>query len=104
MECFKCKKNIDLKKIPFRATCDECGSDLHVCKNCKYYFPGKPNDCSHPSTESVIDRERFNFCEEFRPIDKQVEEKKKTITDSENLLFSDKTDQQPKDFNSLFDN
>jgi len=53
-------------KIGFRATCPHCEIDLHVCKNCRYYALGKPNDCLVPGTEFIRDREASNFCEEFK--------------------------------------
>jgi hypothetical protein len=69
MDCWKCGKQISdgLVKIGFRAACIHCGIDLHVCKNCRYYAPGKPNDCAVPGTEFIKDRDAFNFCEEYRP-------------------------------------
>lgn len=64
--CWKCNREMDVgSKIYFRAVCPLCGIDLHVCKNCRFYSPGKPNDCSVPGTEFVCDREAANFCEEF---------------------------------------
>jgi len=66
VDCWKCKKAI-AGKILFRTECPHCGIDVHVCKNCKYYAPGKPNDCSVPGTEFVRDREAMNFCEDFKP-------------------------------------
>ena len=53
------------RKISFRAVCDRCGASLHCCKNCKYYAPGRPNDCAVPGTEYIPDRTANNFCEEF---------------------------------------
>lgn len=69
MKCYHCGNAPDLSgaKVPFRAACDACGRDLHVCKNCKYYAPGKPNDCAVPGTLYVKDREAYNFCEDFAP-------------------------------------
>jgi hypothetical protein len=66
-ECWKCHKTIAEinKKIGFRAQCPHCGVDLHTCTNCRFYCPGKPNDCLVPGTEWVKDREAMNFCEEF---------------------------------------
>ena len=67
MICWKCKKSIEAKeKILFRATCPHCDIDLHVCVNCRFYAPGKPNDCSVPGTDFIRNREAANFCEEFR--------------------------------------
>jgi hypothetical protein len=68
MDCWKCGRKVsDEVKIGFRAMCVHCGVDLHVCKNCRYYAPGKPNDCAVPGTEFIKDREAFKFCEEFKP-------------------------------------
>lgn len=77
MICYNCHKKLDLpnNKIRFRSYCEYCNADLHVCLNCKYYSPGKPNDCSYPNTEHVSDREKYNFCEEFSP-KKSLEQKK----------------------------
>lgn len=68
MNCWKCyKHSYDASlKIGFRAVCMHCDIDLHVCKNCKYYSPGKPNDCIIPDTETIYDPERSNLCEEFK--------------------------------------
>ncbi len=53
-------------KIGFRAICPHCGIDLHTCRGCRYYSPGKPNDCLVPGTEYIRDREAANLCEEFK--------------------------------------
>ncbi len=68
MICWKCRKTIDSLdgKVGFRATCPSCGIDLHTCTNCRYYSPGKPNDCLIPGTEWIRDREAANFCEDFK--------------------------------------
>ena len=67
--CFKCAQLTEESgKVPFRAMCPKCGSDLHVCKTCRYYSPGKPNDCLVPGTDYVRDREASNLCEEFSPL------------------------------------
>jgi hypothetical protein len=105
MYCWKCfeKQDIENKKVSFRATCETCGFDLHVCKNCKFYFPGKPNDCLAPQTEPVADREKFNFCEEFRPKDEKPTNSYSNKSDIEKKLFNDSDDDDTKtDFDSLF--
>ena len=67
ISCWKCQKLVsEVKiKISFRAECPHCGVDLHTCTNCRYYSPGKPNDCLIPGTEWIKDREVMNFCEDF---------------------------------------
>lgn len=68
MKCWKCGKLVSEEpvKIAFRAECPHCGIDLHVCAGCRYYAPGKPNECAVPGTEFIRDREAANFCEEFK--------------------------------------
>lgn len=70
MNCWKCGKSLLDTKITFRASCEACLSDLHCCKNCKFYKPGQPNDCMVPGTEYIADREKSNLCEEFSPLGK----------------------------------
>lgn len=67
--CWKCGAPLpplDYQKLSFRAVCEKCDTDLHVCLNCVYYCPGKPNDCLVPGTDYVADRARANFCEDFK--------------------------------------
>jgi len=67
-KCQKCNHVHDfINKVAFKNTCDKCGNDLHTCKNCKYYHPGKPNDCTVLTALFVRDKERYNFCEDFSP-------------------------------------
>jgi hypothetical protein len=105
MFCWKCKKKIELPegKIGFRAVCENCGSDLHACKNCKYFSPGKPNDCTYPDTLYVSDREGNNFCEEFSPLSSFSSQERASPKDVSFRLFGDDKIPQKKDFNSLFD-
>ena len=93
MKCWKCDFDMEdpsLGKLPFRSTCDKCGSWLHCCKNCKYYTPGLPNDCYIPGTDFVADREGCNFCEEFKLLGIGAEGK------------GVNPDEKKKDFDSLF--
>lgn len=87
-------------KIGFRAACIHCGADLHVCKNCRYYAIGKPNDCLVPGTDPVTDRERSNLCEEFKP--KTPAEEQKSM-DKAKRLFGDDDIPKKKSFDDLFD-
>jgi len=88
MHCWKCHEIIseEKSKIGFRAQCKYCGIDLHVCKGCRHYAPGKPNDCNVPGTDFIRDREAMNFCEEFDP---KTPSFKKTSTNAFNSLFKE---------------
>lgn len=94
--CWKCKKIVSEEpvKIGFRASCPHCSSDLHVCVNCRYYAPGKPNDCAVPGTDYVRDREASNLCEEFKL--------KTNESPRSNKLFGSEPPPKKRDFNSLF--
>jgi len=105
MYCYKCKKQLDLpsKKIGFKDICIFCDADLHVCKNCKYYQIGKPNDCRVPNTDFVFDREKNNFCEEFQILEKTDSSNKTTKKDISKKLFKDEEDDSnDTSFDSLF--
>jgi len=38
-----------------------------VCKNCGFYEPKAHNECHEPQAERVLEKERSNFCEYFKP-------------------------------------
>ena len=66
--CFGCANKIEFSdRVGFRAECDSCGTDLHICKNCVFYDPGSYNECKEPSAEVVKEKERANYCEWFQP-------------------------------------
>lgn len=93
MICWKCGKETgegSLEKLPFRAECPHCRADLHVCKQCKFYQPGKRNDCMIPDTDFVADREKMNYCEEFKAATNLTPGKQgPTKDDIEKRLFGD---------------
>ncbi len=101
MKCWKCNKTIsDLPvKIGFRASCTHCDADLHVCKNCRYYSIGKPNDCIVPGTDLIADREQSNLCEEFKPKTKFEEGSK---TDRARQIFGEDAVEEKKNFDDFF--
>ena len=103
MHCWSCGNELtDVgKKISFKATCEHCHAWLHVCKNCKHYSPGKPNDCAVPGTEFVADREKFNLCEEFSVLGLGPSDTPKT-TDIEKRLFGNEENPKKRRFDELF--
>jgi len=66
VRCFDCDKETTfVDKLSFRAECEACSADLHVCKNCDYYDPAAYNECREPSADPVKEKERANFCDYF---------------------------------------
>ncbi|TFG93269.1 MAG: hypothetical protein E4H15_01710 [Syntrophobacterales bacterium] len=64
--CYTCRKEQGSDgAVGRRDTCPSCGSDLHVCLNCKFYDPGSYNDCREPQAERVVQKDRSNFCDYF---------------------------------------
>ena len=95
MKCWKCDALVDVPpKIPFKAICDECGSWLHVCVNCKFYKIGMSNDCMIPETELITDREAANYCDEFQVKEEITTQQSVSPSQVAADLFGEKTDQR----------
>jgi hypothetical protein len=64
--CHHCGRDIgNLERVGRRATCLNCGWDLHVCRNCSFYDPAYHNQCREPQAERQVEKEAGNFCEYF---------------------------------------
>jgi hypothetical protein len=93
MRCFACGAGVELasgERVRFRDTCDSCGADLHVCRNCAHHDPSAYNECRETSAERVSERERANRCDYFAAGDRagvsDAEEPGKT-SDALDALF-----------------
>lgn len=64
VQCFSCKEVHSLERVGFRQDCD-CGEDLHVCLNCKFYDQQSYNECREPSADRIQIKDRSNLCEFF---------------------------------------
>lgn len=69
LACWHCGADISRLPQPLgrRATCSACHAELHVCRLCRHYDPGKAKHCREPMAEEVRDKTRANFCEWFQP-------------------------------------
>jgi predicted RNA-binding Zn-ribbon protein involved in translation (DUF1610 family) len=64
--CARCRKEISVdRRVSRRETCPHCGAWLHTCVNCRFYSPGRHNDCKESGTDPVRDKESSNFCDFF---------------------------------------
>lgn len=64
--CSNCKKEIETDKFFSRkSVCPKCGSDLHVCLNCRFYTESAHNKCSEPKADFQRTRDKANFCDFF---------------------------------------
>ncbi len=55
--------------VPFRAECDACSADLHVCIACRFYDRYVENECRETEADPVAVKDRRNLCEYFKPRD-----------------------------------
>ncbi len=51
----------------FRAECDACSTDLHVCQTCQFYDPHADNQCRESSAEYIANKSRRNLCDYWKP-------------------------------------
>jgi predicted RNA-binding Zn-ribbon protein involved in translation (DUF1610 family) len=65
--CWHCGHGLVAADYGREAACPACGKETHVCRNCRHYAPGRPNDCYEPMAERVVNKARANFCEYFEP-------------------------------------
>ena len=94
--CYRCGKewvSLTKKQPGVKETCPRCNAYLHCCLNCKWYMPGKPNDCYVPNTDKVANKEGPNFCDFF-----EFKE------GSSNNNWEVQREKAKKDFDNLFKN
>lgn len=68
--CYKCRNELEfIVKVGIivgrNDTCPHCSSDLHCCKNCRFYDPDRHNECRIPEADFIRDREAANFCHQY---------------------------------------
>jgi len=68
MVCHNCGREIKvIAKVARADECPHCDADMHCCKNCRFFDPGKNNQCSEPQADLVRDKLKANLCEFFEP-------------------------------------
>src|SRR5256885_3090320 len=65
--CWNCGKELSLLDYGRGDTCPQCGRDTKVCKGCFFYDPSAHNQCREPQADRVVEKERSNFCDYFKP-------------------------------------
>ena len=67
--CYRCGASLEDLSLPLsrQDECQACSVYLHVCRMCAFYDPGVPRKCREDDAEEVIEKERLNFCEWFKP-------------------------------------
>ena len=64
--CYKCGgPRLAPQKAGFQDVCEECGSYLHCCLNCRFHDEHAHNHCAETQAEYVSDPNGMNRCEYF---------------------------------------
>ena len=67
--CPACKKpHTFTDLLPFRAECEACAADLHVCLSCRHHDRYVENACREDQADPVAVKDRRNLCEYWKPI------------------------------------
>jgi hypothetical protein len=94
--CHKCGRTLNADTEYGRQdTCDGCGAATHSCLNCLHYDPARYNECSEPVAERVVDKDKSNFCDYFKPGDRKgsgAEDAKVKARAAAEALFKKKGD------------
>ncbi len=65
--CFSCGAEYPDNMRVYRQTlCEQCGAEMKVCLNCRFYDPSAQYECRETIPEPVRDKERANFCDFFQ--------------------------------------
>ena len=69
LSCYRCGASLAELTPPIsrQDECPSCTVYLHVCRMCEYFNPDVPKKCTEDDAEEVIEKERLNFCEWFKP-------------------------------------
>lgn len=51
--------------IPRESACEQCGTDLRCCRNCRHWDVRMNNECRETEADPVAEKTRRNFCEFF---------------------------------------
>lgn len=68
--CHKCGRELSADTEYGRQdSCPGCRASTHCCLNCLHYDTSKYNECAEPNADRVVDKEKANFCDYFKPCD-----------------------------------
>ncbi len=65
--CCFCGSSIPINEFFRGDSCAKCKRDTRVCKNCDWYDPAYNNSCRENQADRVVDKEKSNFCDYFKP-------------------------------------
>jgi hypothetical protein len=89
--CFRCGTSLRELTLPLsrRDQCPHCSADLHVCKMCCFYDRSVTRQCREDGADDVIEKERVNFCDWFKPSASAFDPEKKNQADAARDALAD---------------
>lgn len=66
-DCWSCGASLSHLDYGRADRCHKCGRDTRACKGCVHYDQNHYNECREPQADRVVDKERSNFCDYFKP-------------------------------------
>jgi hypothetical protein len=66
-KCWNCSETLSHLDYGRGDSCLKCGRDTRVCKGCIFYDKASNNECREPQADRVVDKEKANFCDYFKP-------------------------------------
>ena len=66
-KCWNCGEGLSLSYYGRGDSCPKCGRDTRVCKGCFFYDKSYNNECREPQADRVVEKEKSNFCDYFKP-------------------------------------
>ncbi len=65
--CWHCSSSLTALDYGRADTCRKCGRDTKTCRACEFYDRSSNNECRESQAERVVEKERSNFCDYFKP-------------------------------------
>lgn len=66
-QCYNCSTELSASDYGRQDTCPKCMRSTHACKNCEHFDTSKYNECAETNADRVVDKEKANFCDYFKP-------------------------------------
>ena len=76
-KCWYCGHSLDALDYGRGDTCPKGRRDTRTCKGCGFYDPKAYNECREPQADRVVEKERSNFCDYFKPSNAQNDSSQK---------------------------
>lgn len=103
LQCYRCGASLEALSLPIsrQDECPECSAYLHVCRMCRFYDANVAKQCTEDDAEEVMQKERSNFCDWFKPgagvFDPARAAAESRARGELGTLFGEEEDREPED-------